>query len=132
MLGDNIIKFRELKGISLTACAEKIGISAGYLSDIEKNIKTNPSMKILGKISLILGVDTRELLSTEQKLDLAIGSLDKINKTVEQYYESKTDITNVNELQFDADTILLVTKIKKLSEKNRKIVEVLINQLESD
>lgn len=129
MLGDNINKIRKSKGISLNSFAKEVGISAGYLSDIENNIKKNPSMDILGKIASILGIPTSELLSTEEKLELATGSLNKINKTISQYLSSKTDKKSIEELQIDTESNLLLHNIKKLSKKDRKIVEVLVNQL---
>jgi len=128
MLGDNIVKIRKLKGMSAAGCAKKIGISRGYYHDIENNIKKNPSMEMLGRIALVLGVTTSELLSTEEKLELALGSLNEIDKTIEQYYMSKSDISN-NELQTNAETNVLINKIKKLSNKERKIVEALIDQI---
>jgi transcriptional regulator with XRE-family HTH domain len=51
VLGDNIKKFRELKGISINALAKACNISSGYLSDIEKNKKTNPSTDVLEVIA---------------------------------------------------------------------------------
>jgi len=129
MLGDNIIRIRKLRGMSLNSCAKGIGISAGYLSDIENNIKKNPSMDILGKISSVLGIEISQLLSTEERLNLATGSLNKISETITQYYSSQDDKVSNKELQINAEINLLMNKIKKLSNKDRKTVEVLINQL---
>lgn len=119
MLGDNISKIRKSKNISLTLCAKEIGISPGYLSDIENNIKKNPSMDILKKIALILDVDITELLNNEEKLSL-------ISDAINQYQNSKT---NTEELQIEVENNLLLHKIEKLSKKDRKVVEVLVNQL---
>lgn len=119
MLGDNIVKIRKLRGMSLSLCAEKIGISRGYLSDIENNIKKNPSLEILGQIASVLEIEISELLTSEY-------SLDKIAETIPEYYDSKS---NVKELQIDEETNLLINKIKKLSNKERTVVEVLVDQL---
>lgn len=126
MLGDNIIRIRELRGINKISFAKRIGISPGYLSDIENNIKKNPSLKILGKMATILEVESSELISTEEKLSMALTT---INDTIEQYYESKTDKHIVEQIQLDAETNLFLNKIKKLSIKERRIVEVLVDQL---
>jgi len=119
MLGDNISKIRKSKNMSLTLCAKEIGISPGYLSDIENNIKKNPSMDILTKIAVTLDLDISELLNSEDRLSL-------ISETINQYENSKT---NTEELQVEAENNLLLHKIKKLSNKDKKVVEVLINQL---
>lgn len=129
MLGNNISKIRKSKGMSLNSFAKEIGISPGYLSDIENNIKKNPSMEILGKISNVFEIPVSHLLSTEERLDLAVSSLNEINETVNQYYSTKNNSNFIKELQIDSDTNLLINKIKKLSEKDKKIVEVLVNQL---
>lgn len=80
MIGDNIKNLREHKNYKLSQLAKECGISAGYLSDIEKNIKKNPTLDVLNKISEVLGVPLNELLSTEEKLNLMTASMKKINK----------------------------------------------------
>lgn len=80
MIGDNIKSFRELKNYKLSQLAKECGISAGYLSDIEKNIKKNPSLDVLNKIAEVLGVSLNDLLSTEEKLNLMTNSMKKINE----------------------------------------------------
>lgn len=130
MLGDKIFKLRESTGLTLSNCAKQIGISAGYLSDIEKNIKKNPSIELLGKIAIIFGVTVSELLSNEEKLEMAVGSLNEINKTIEHYYAYKTDEDHPNNgIELDAETHALLHKVGKLSKKDRIIVEVLVDQL---
>ena len=126
MIGDNIVKIRKSKGMSLSLCAKKIGISSGYLSDIENNIKKNPSVKVLNKISFVFEIPISELLSTEEKLDIAMGSLKEIRDTISHYQASKS---NVDEIELDAETNLFINKLKKLSKKDRMIVEVLVGQL---
>ena len=129
MLGDNIVRIRKLKKMSASDCAKKIGISRGYFHDIENNIKKNPSIEMLGRIALVLEVPASELLNTEEKLELAKKSLNTINETVAQYYVSKSNKNTTKEIKLDAETNLFLNKLKKLSIKERKIVEVLVDQL---
>src|SRR5438128_2382586 len=63
MLGTHIQRLRQEKKLSLTQLAEKTDISKSYLSHIERNIQTNPSIEVLMKIALALGVDIQTLLN---------------------------------------------------------------------
>lgn len=127
-IGFSIKNYRNNKGLTQVELAEMANISRSYLADVERN-RYNASVETLQKIAAALEIPMAQLLSTEEKLELATGSLSEINETVAQYYASKTDKTAIEELQFDAETNLLMNKIKKLSNKDRKTVEVLINQL---
>jgi XRE family transcriptional regulator, master regulator for biofilm formation len=62
MIGKNIYNIRRSKGLTLTELAERADISKSYLSNIERDINKNPSIKILEKISIVLEVDLNLLL----------------------------------------------------------------------
>jgi len=130
-IGSKIREYRNEQGLTQKDLASKADISRSYLGDVEKN-RYNASVETLQKIASALGIPVTKLLTTEEQLEIATGSLSQINETVSQYYLSKTDQVFNEELQLDVATNLLMNKIKNLSEKNRKIVEVLINQLEND
>jgi len=66
MFGKNIQKLRKEKKLTLTQLAEKTEISKSYLSHIERNIQTNPSIDVLVKIASALDVDIQTLLSQDQ------------------------------------------------------------------
>ena len=63
MLGTNIQKLRQKKKLSLSQLAEKTEISKSYLSHIERNIQTNPTIEVIAKIAVALDVDLQTLLS---------------------------------------------------------------------
>lgn len=56
MLGDNIRKVRKEKNISINKLSKLTGISLGYLSDLENNKATNPSIDKLTLIASALDV----------------------------------------------------------------------------
>lgn len=60
LIGWNIRRLRTAKGISQGRLAEVAGIDRTYVSRLERMIE-NPSIAILDKISLALGVTTAEL-----------------------------------------------------------------------
>lgn len=64
-VGEAIRLKREEKNISLISLAKEIGISPGYLSQIENGKKTNPKLDILLKIADSLDIDLEMLLGID-------------------------------------------------------------------
>lgn len=56
MIGDRVKKLRTEKKLSMTELAEKAGVAKSYLSSLERNIQTNPSIQFLEKIASVLDV----------------------------------------------------------------------------
>lgn len=92
MIGDNIKRIRDSKGLGLNELARKSKISGSYLSNIEKGIKTNPSIDALEQIAKALDVEVDEFFKTEtvseekelyelenKKIESWLDSLDKID-----------------------------------------------------
>ncbi len=65
MIGENLKKVREIRGLSLSELAEKAGISKSYLSNMERNLNENPSIQVLCKISKALQVDIQTLVGVK-------------------------------------------------------------------
>ena len=65
MIGQRIKEFRMQKKMSLSELAERAGIAKSYLSSIERNLQSNPSIQILEKISSVLDVPVHVLLHGE-------------------------------------------------------------------
>ncbi|MFB5663848.1 helix-turn-helix domain-containing protein [Alteribacillus sp. HJP-4] len=69
MIGERVKKYRKEKGISLTELADQAGVAKSYLSAIERNIQTNPSVQFLEKISKVLNISIDVLIREEQEVD---------------------------------------------------------------
>lgn len=75
MIGQNISSIRKQRGYTLSELSERTGISKSYLSNIERNLKQNPSIHVIEKIAEVLNVDLKLLLkitedtSTNHQLD---------------------------------------------------------------
>ncbi len=65
MVGERVKKYRKEAGMSLTELAEKAGVAKSYLSALERNIQTNPSIQFLEKISNVLQVNMNLLLKDQ-------------------------------------------------------------------
>ena len=101
-----IIKFgpfirekRIKKGLGQRELAVKIGVSASYLNDIEKDKRTAPKLNIIKKISSILSIDINKLndLAGYSKKTLApdindfIMKNSKINSLIRTIKENNLD-----------------------------------------
>lgn len=72
MIGDRVKRLRTEKKLSMTELAEKAGVAKSYLSSLERNIQTNPSIQFLEKIAAVLDVPLDVLLQdkpTDYSLD---------------------------------------------------------------
>lgn len=61
LVGSNVLKHRQKKGLSQERLAELCGFSQQYLSGLEQG-KRNPTIITIYEIATALGVDFRELL----------------------------------------------------------------------
>ncbi|MCA0151541.1 helix-turn-helix domain-containing protein [Rossellomorea vietnamensis] len=69
MVGEKIKEFREKKGMTIIALSNQSGISKSYISSIERGIQENPSIQILDKLSVALGVELNEILECNPNID---------------------------------------------------------------
>lgn len=65
MIGKRIQTIRKEKGLSLSDLASKAGIAKSYLSSIERDIQSNPSVQFLEKIAAVLDISVQSLINTE-------------------------------------------------------------------
>lgn len=75
MIGQRIKQLRLQKQLSLSELAEKAGVAKSYLSSIERNLQSNPSVQFLEKISTVLGISVQSLIR-EEKTDTTYEQLD--------------------------------------------------------
>ena len=61
LLGNLLRARRKQNGVTLKAVAEQAGVSEGFLSQVENNVKT-PSLASLMNICSALGAETGEVL----------------------------------------------------------------------
>jgi XRE family transcriptional regulator, master regulator for biofilm formation len=67
LIGEKIKKLRQEKRMSISELAEKAGVAKSYLSSIERNLQSNPSIQFIEKISTVLGVSVNEIINEENK-----------------------------------------------------------------
>ena len=64
-IGDNIKKYREIRGITLPDLAVKAGVSKAFVWEIESGNSKRPGAEILFKIAEALGVTIAHLMGTQ-------------------------------------------------------------------
>jgi len=66
MIGTKVKQLRLERGLTLSELAERAGVAKSYLSSIERDIQTNPSIHFLEKICAVLGVPLETFLQEKQ------------------------------------------------------------------
>lgn len=66
MIGQRIKQLRLQKQLTLSELAEKAGVAKSYLSSIERNLQSNPSVQFLEKISAVLDISVQSLIHQEK------------------------------------------------------------------
>jgi XRE family transcriptional regulator of biofilm formation len=70
MIGNNISALRKQRGLTLSELSERTGVSKSYLSNIERNLKQNPSIHVVEKIANVLKVDLKVLLKIAAEVEI--------------------------------------------------------------
>ncbi|MED4601074.1 helix-turn-helix transcriptional regulator [Paenibacillus validus] len=65
MLGKRVRKLRMERGLTLSELAEAAGVAKSYLSTIERDIHSNPSVHLLDKIAAALDVSLKQLVQPD-------------------------------------------------------------------
>ncbi|WP_203288057.1 helix-turn-helix domain-containing protein [Metabacillus sp. cB07] len=76
MIGERIRKYRKERGLSLSELADRAGVAKSYLSSIERNLQSNPSVQFLEKVSSVLGVSMNTLILEDQSTNTKQANLD--------------------------------------------------------
>lgn len=69
MIGDRVKRLRLEKKMSLTELADQAGVAKSYLSSLERNLQSNPSIQFLEKIATVLGVTVDYFILNKQNTD---------------------------------------------------------------
>ena len=69
MFGKTLKEYRVKAGLGLRDFAGRLGISPGYLSDLENEKVSPPSEKLILEMARTLGVEKDELLKAAEKVD---------------------------------------------------------------
>ncbi|WP_101843280.1 DNA-binding anti-repressor SinI [Halobacillus sp. Marseille-P3879] len=65
MIGDRIQNIRRRRGLSMAELGERAGYAKSYVSSIERNNQTNPSIQFIERVAGVLDVPMNYLISGE-------------------------------------------------------------------
>ncbi|MBY0091577.1 helix-turn-helix transcriptional regulator [Priestia aryabhattai] len=85
MIGPRIREIRSKKKISLSQLAQRSDVTKSYLSQIERNICTNPSIEFVEKIAAGLNIEPEILVGWAE--DKAFGSSDSFAHMQEYLFD---------------------------------------------
>lgn len=74
MIGERIKKLRLQHGMSLTELAERAGIAKSYISSIERQLQSNPSIQVIEKIASVFNTTAENLLKGDTESTQVIDS----------------------------------------------------------
>ena len=69
MIGDRVKRLRLEKRMSLSELADQAGVAKSYLSSLERNLQSNPSIQFLEKIAAVFHIPVDQLLHDQQNKD---------------------------------------------------------------
>ncbi|MEL1134505.1 helix-turn-helix transcriptional regulator [Desulfitobacterium sp. THU1] len=67
-IGNNLRRYRQLRGYTQEKLAEELLVSVGYISQLENGLKT-PSVSMIAKISEVLDLTGALMLSDNQEIN---------------------------------------------------------------
>ncbi|AZB44622.1 DNA-binding anti-repressor SinI [Bacillus sp. FJAT-42376] len=67
MIGERIRQYRVQHNLSLTELANRAGVAKSYLSSIERNLQSNPSILFLEKVSAVLGEPVHSFINQKEE-----------------------------------------------------------------
>ncbi|MGZ4134516.1 MAG: helix-turn-helix domain-containing protein [Tumebacillaceae bacterium] len=103
-LGQRIRQARQSRNVTGAQLAEKIGVSANYISELERGIKKNPSMNVISGMAEVLGypVDYFFGVTREKRIQQYIPRdlSSYVHETILQPYGTATNrLDEVDDLQ---------------------------------
>lgn len=123
-IGKNIRRIRKSKGLTIRDLSKKSEVSQGYISDLENERETRPSLDILGKLANALEVSITNFLEVEiydelppnnNYRDALIGLTNYINYVTRKNNCELNDIDSEEIIELIESIVL--TKIKFYKKK---------------
>lgn len=68
LIGEKIKQLRKEKRMTISELAEKAGVAKSYLSSIERNLQSNPSIQFIEKISQVLDVSVNDIINDDNSI----------------------------------------------------------------
>ena len=123
ILGMNIKRIREEKGLSAYKLAKEAGVGGSTISQIESGKRQSLNSATIEKIALVLNVDANQLLSMENNVEYTINDIEQAVSMILTSEELVLDNMSLSQ----EEKILLEKNIKITLDAIRKNREILNN-----
>ena len=78
MFGKRLKELRESRGLSLSELAVKSGVAKSYISNMERDKMTNPSLEVMTKIASVLDITPQLLISQDKDVNKEQSALERL------------------------------------------------------
>lgn len=124
MLGENIKKARLSKSLTIKDLADSTGLTVGYLSNLERGEKTNPSYEVIQKIANALSVPIVDFYKEEPPKNILGYNIKRIRKEKNVTLKDLEEITGITNSYISA-----IENGRKINPSQEKL-EMLANALD--
>ncbi|WP_147802910.1 helix-turn-helix domain-containing protein [Alkalicoccus halolimnae] len=88
MIGARVREYRKARGLTMSELADRAGVAKSYLSAIERDLQSNPSIQFLEKIASVLDVNMNALLKDASAEDEAAALDDEWQQLISEAMNS--------------------------------------------
>ena len=78
MFGKRLKELREIRGLSLSELAAQSGVAKSYISNMERDKMTNPSLEAMTKIASVLDITPQLLISQDKDVNKEQSVLERL------------------------------------------------------
>ena len=78
MFGKRLKELREIRGLSLSELAAQSGVAKSYISNMERDKMTNPSLEVMTKIASVLEITPQLLISQDKDVNKEQSVLERL------------------------------------------------------
>ena len=78
MFGKRLKELREIRGLSLSELAAQSGVANSYISNMERDKMTNPSLEVMTKIASVLDITPQLLISQDKDVNKEQSVLERL------------------------------------------------------
>ena len=121
ILGINIKRIREEKGISAYKLAKDAGVGASTISQIETGKRQSLNSATVEKVANVLNVSTDELMSTEEEIEYVVYDIEQTIAVIlssDELVLDDVEMTREEKEQFKMATAIALNSIR--SQRSRK------------
>lgn len=122
MLGENIRKIRLSKSMTIKNIADATGLTVGYISNVERGAKGNPTQEVLQKIAKALDVNVVDFYDKPVLTDKDKKDINKdLNEVMQEFRDGTDGTAYYNGVPLEENDLDLIESAMKIALEQIKI-----------